>query len=311
LSQRHTLVADGVTTVPVASADSYFGALQVATDDGLDDVSRRLLERSAMTIALVVASERAVSDAERRTSADVLEQLLTRRIEDLPGFTRRARSLGLDIAAPHVVAVAEVATNRGLQALVDLERHAHASGGLAARLGGRVVAVLRADDLDSTRTAVAALVPGTTIGLAGPVSGPDAMKQSYDDAAACASVLIALGRAGECAAPDDLGPYRFLLARAGRHDVHRFVERTIGPIVTHDENRSAELVKTADVYLATGRQHAAASAELNIHPNTLYQRLQRISTLLGDDWRVGDRALDVQLSLRLHRLLSTPAAELE
>jgi sugar diacid utilization regulator len=304
-------VADGVTTVPVASADSYFGALQVATDDGLDDVSRRLLERSAMTIALVVASERAVSDAERRTSADVLEQLLTRRIEDLPGFTRRARSLGLDIAAPHVVAVAEVATNRGLQVLVDLERHAHASGGLAARLGGRVVAVLRADDLDSTRTAVAALVPGTTIGLAGPVSGPDAMKQSYDDAAACASVLIALGRAGECAAPDDLGPYRFLLARAGRHDVHRFVERTIGPIVTHDENRSAELVKTADVYLATGRQHAAASAELNIHPNTLYQRLQRISTLLGDDWRVGDRALDVQLSLRLHRLLSTPAAGLE
>jgi GAF domain-containing protein len=310
LSQRHTVVGDGVTTVPVASADSYFGALQVASDGGLDDVARRLLERSALTIALVVASERAVSDAERRTSAEVLEQLLTRRIEDLPGFTRRARSLGLDIAAPHVVVVADVAANRELQVLVGLERYAQAHGGLAARLGGQVVAVLRAEDLDVARTAMAGLAPRTTIGVDGPVAGSDAMKQSYDDAAACVSVLAALGRDGECAAPDDLGPYRFLLARSGRHDVHRFVDRTIGALVAHDESRGAELVKTADVFLAAGRQHAAASAELNIHPNTLYQRLQRISRLLGEGWRVGDRALDVQLALRLHRLLAdAPAAD--
>jgi DNA-binding PucR family transcriptional regulator len=304
LAQRHTLIADDVTTVPVASADSYFGALQVASDDGLDDVTRRLLERSALTIALVVASERAVSDAERRTSAEVLEQLLTRRIEDLPGFTRRARSLGLDINARHVVAVADAVTAKGMQVLVELERLAHTQGGLAARLGGQVVAVVRIDDLQSAREALARLAPHTTIGIAGPVAGPDAMKQSYDDAAACASVLVALDRDGECASPDDLGPYRFLLARSGRDDVRRFVARTIGPLVAHDESRGAELVKTADIFLAVGRQHAAAAAELNIHPNTLYQRLQRISRLLGEGWRVGDRALDMQLALRLRRLLA-------
>ncbi|HWA65612.1 MAG TPA: GAF domain-containing protein [Mycobacteriales bacterium] len=304
LAQRHTYLADGLTTVPVASADSYFGALQVATDDGLDDVARRLLERSALTIALVVASERAVSDAERRTSAEVLEQLLTRRIEDLPGFTRRARSLGLDVTARHVVAVAAVEANRALPVLVGLERHAQDHGGLAARLGGQVVAVVRSDDLDEARAAIAAIAPRTTIGVAGPVAGPDALKQSYDDAAACASVLTALGRDGECAGPEDFGPYRFLLARAGRQDVGRFIERTIGPLIEHDANRGAELVKTADIFLAAGRQHAAASAELNIHPNTLYQRLQRISRLLGEGWRFGDRALDMQMALRLHRLLA-------
>jgi DNA-binding PucR family transcriptional regulator len=310
LAQRHTFLAEGLTTVPVASADSYFGALQVATDDGLDDVARRLLERSALTIALVVASERAVSDAERRTSAEVLEQLLTRRIDDLPGFTRRARSLGLDVTVRHVVAVAEATGNRSLQVLVALERHAHVHGGLAARLGGQVVAVVRADDLEGARGALTVLAPRTTIGVSGPVAGPDALKQSYDDAVACVSVLTALGRDGECAGPDDFGPYRFLLARAGRQDVRRFVERTIGPLVEHDANRGAELVKTADIFLAAGRQHAVASAELNIHPNTLYQRLQRISRLLGEGWRFGDRALDMQMALRLHRLLADTPAEL-
>ncbi|HWC36211.1 MAG TPA: GAF domain-containing protein [Mycobacteriales bacterium] len=303
LSHRHTVVEEAVTTVPVASADSYFGALQVAAAGGLDDVTRRLLERSALTIALVVASERAVNDAERRTSSEVLEQLLTRRIEDLPGFSRRARSLGLDLSAGNAVAVVDPGA-RGPQLLADLERHVHATGGLAARLGGQLVAVVPAPDLDVARAAVATLAPKSTVGIAGPATGPSALKQAYDDAAACVSVLTALGRDGECAGPDDLGPYRFLLARSGRQDVGRFVDRTIGPLIRHDEARGTHLVETADVFLATGRQHAAAATELCIHPNTLYQRLQRISRLLGEGWRAGDRALDTQLALRLHRLLA-------
>lgn len=308
LSQRHTVVDDGTTTVPVASVDSYFGALQVAAG-GLDDVTRRLLERSALTIALVVASERAVSDAERRTSAEVLEQLLTRRIEDPVGFSRRTRSLGLDLSTGHAVAVVDPGA-RGPQLLADLERHVHAKGGLAARLGGQLVAVVPAADIDEARTTVAGVVPKATVGIAGPSTGPAALKQSYDDAAACVSVLTALGRDGECAGPDDLGPYRFLLARSGRQDVGRFVDRTIGPLIRHDEARGTHLVETADIFLAAGRQHAAAATELCIHPNTLYQRLQRISRLLGEGWRAGDRALDTQLALRLHRLLGeAPATE--
>ena len=303
LAQRHPVVDDGVTTVPVASVDSYFGALQVAASGELDGIARRMLERSALTIALVVASERAVSDAERRTSSEVLEALLTRRIDDLAGFTRRARSVGLDLSAGHAVAVVDPGT-RGPKLLADLERHVHANGGLVARLGGQLVAVVPAADLDAARAAVASVAPKATIGIAGPATGPAGMKQSYDDAAACVSVLAALGRDGECAGPSDLGPYRFLLARSGRHDVGRFVERTIGSLVRHDEARGTHLVSTADVFLATGRQHAAAAAELCIHPNTLYQRLQRISRLLGEGWRVGDRALDTQLALRLHRLLA-------
>ena len=37
-----------------------------------------------------------------------------------------------------------------------------------------------------------------------------------------------------------------------------------------------------------------------MHVNTLYQRLERITQLLGDGWRSGDGALQVHLALRLH-----------
>ena len=39
-----------------------------------------------------------------------------------------------------------------------------------------------------------------------------------------------------------------------------------------------------------------------MHVNTVTQRLERVSRLIGKDWSSPDRALEVQLALRLHRL---------
>jgi DNA-binding PucR family transcriptional regulator len=39
-----------------------------------------------------------------------------------------------------------------------------------------------------------------------------------------------------------------------------------------------------------------------VHVNTVTQRLDRVARLLGPDWSAPDRALEVQLALRLHRL---------
>ena len=36
--------------------------------------------------------------------------------------------------------------------------------------------------------------------------------------------------------------------------------------------------------------------------NTVVQRLDRIASLLGEDWQQPDRALEIQIALRLHRL---------
>ena len=39
-----------------------------------------------------------------------------------------------------------------------------------------------------------------------------------------------------------------------------------------------------------------------MHVNTVTQRLDRVGQLLGGDWQKPDRALEIQLALRLHRL---------
>ncbi|MFD7922430.1 helix-turn-helix domain-containing protein [Streptomyces sp. NPDC059740] len=291
-----------LVTVPVASADSYFGALQVRLgQDGPEPPEGRvrLLERGALTLALVASAGRAVADAERRNASEVLEQLATRRVTDTAAFARRARPAGLDVTAPHTVAVLdppEEAAGRVRERLAEL---AEAHGGLVGQVLGRTVAVLAAPP-DTVRACV--LPTGVTAGLDGPATGAAALADAYDSARACLDVLRALDRDGGCASPAELGPYRLLLSTAGRADARRYVAAAVGPLLAHDTERGTELAPTADAFLSGGRRHAATANALRIHPNTLYQRLDRIAGLLGADWREGDRALEVQLALRLHRL---------
>ena len=69
-----------------------------------------------------------------------------------------------------------------------------------------------------------------------------------------------------------------------------------------DRQRGAELVPTMEAWFAAGGSLRAAGEALHLHPNTVAQRLERVARLLGDDWRGPNRALDVQVALRVHRM---------
>ena len=98
----------------------------------------------------------------------------------------------------------------------------------------------------------------------------------------------------------DLG-YAGLLLGDGASAV-RFVARTLGPVIRHDERRSTALMETLEAYFATGQSLVASAKRLHIHPNTVTQRLDRVRRLLGVDWNSPDHMLEVQLALRLHRV---------
>ncbi len=59
---------------------------------------------------------------------------------------------------------------------------------------------------------------------------------------------------------------------------------------------------TLEAYFASGCSPARTKDVLHVHVNTVAQRLERVGRLLGDDWQCPDRALEVQLALKLYRL---------
>ncbi|GAA3384215.1 PucR family transcriptional regulator [Cryptosporangium minutisporangium] len=68
-------------------------------------------------------------------------------------------------------------------------------------------------------------------------------------------------------------------ADPGRLDA--FVDRTIGPLVAWDARHRTELVRTLELYLRHGASVTRTAAALHLRRQSLYQRLERIETLLG------------------------------
>jgi DNA-binding PucR family transcriptional regulator len=84
--------------------------------------------------------------------------------------------------------------------------------------------------------------------------------------------------------------------------VRGFVTATLGPVLDYDERRGTDLVGTLRAWFDAGGSPARAAEALQVHVNTVTQRLERVGRLLGRGWSAPERALEVHLALRLHRL---------
>jgi DNA-binding PucR family transcriptional regulator len=124
---------------------------------------------------------------------------------------------------------------------------------------------------------------------------------AYAEAVHCAAALDALGRAGDGASGADLG-FVGLLVGSGGGDVAGFVHGALAPVLDYDERHGTTLRRTLEAYFAAGSSPGRAAEALHVHVNTVTQRLSRLGTLLGSDWQRPERALDLQLALRLYRL---------
>ncbi|MER7762309.1 PucR family transcriptional regulator [Streptomyces sp. NPDC097619] len=93
-----------------------------------------------------------------------------------------------------------------------------------------------------------------------------------------------------------------LLWRLREHpDLAAFVERAIGPLRTHDTSSRPALLPTLETYLAHAGRKAETARELHLNRQTLYNRLARISELLGTDLDDPETVLSLSLALRARR----------
>ncbi|NUL15186.1 PucR family transcriptional regulator, partial [Streptomyces lunaelactis] len=95
-----------------------------------------------------------------------------------------------------------------------------------------------------------------------------------------------------------------LLWRLRDHpDLAAFVDRAIGPLRDHDRTSRPALLPTLETYLTHAGRKAETARELHLNRQTLYNRLARISELLGTDLDDPQTVLALSLALRARRLL--------
>lgn len=283
----------------VVAGPEPLGSLVLTGRPALGEADRRLFERAGVVAALLLLLRRSVAAAEDEVRGELLTDLLTTPDRNPAALLARGRRLGIDLGARHTVLIASCDG-------VSRRRLALACGRYATLVGLHAdQVVLLVDGAPTLAPKLAAELTSAvdapvTVGASGPASGPVALAEAAEEAARCVRTLLALGRAGSGAALADLGFVGQLIG--DRTDLTGYVRSVLGPVLDYDARRGTELVRTLRAYFDCGTNLTRAKDQLHVHVNTVVQRLERISSLLGESWQTPERALEVQVALRLHQL---------
>jgi sugar diacid utilization regulator/putative methionine-R-sulfoxide reductase with GAF domain len=213
--------------------------------------------------------------------------------------------LGCDLSSPHLVlqAVPWPGTGTGPRPWTDLVARLESS--LSGKLPGAVfdyrtsscralIPIPRGREGDAAEVArriysraVAGKGGAMTVGLSNVCREPAGFPRAFAEAASAAEVGGLIKGSPGVYTYEDLGPYRYVLnSEEVVRDRH---QERLGRLVEYDSRRGSELLRTLDVYLE-GRGNVVGTARiLHTHPNTVRQRLARISRLCdldldNEDW---------------------------
>jgi purine catabolism regulator len=270
--------------------------------------------QGASAAALEWAKQNAVGIAEERMRATFLDELLAAEIADEQAWIQRGVSLGYDMVKPHVAMLIE-ATNvpnwpapllRFIQQQNVTAPYARREEGVLVfwpvddPKSGRALKVV-AHDL-TTRLQSAHAKSRVVIGIGRPGVGPTHWGQSQMQA----RESWRLGKEWETSPVTyfgDLGLYQLLTGLGSNPEAARFYRKTLGKLISHDDNRNAELVQTLDAFFSCHGNLSQTATRLHIHRNTLTYRLEQIAHITQLDLDDADARFSLQLALKLRPVM--------
>ncbi|MFD9305858.1 PucR family transcriptional regulator [Streptomyces sp. NPDC060048] len=287
-------------------------------------VHRMAAERTAGVLAVVLMQARQEDELAARGRGDFLSDLAEGRIsaEDAPA---QARVLGFKPGSGPLLPIvmrlsSELAPSGNWAVLARAVLEELASVGVPVLLGVRPVEgrvpLLVSLRTDAERTTVADRVaaalragveragldragapPAVVVGVCGSWAGASAGLRHAAETATAAHGLPARPWYDARRLDIDL-----LLWRLREHpDLAAFVDRAIGSLRVHDTVSRPPLLPTLETYLAHAGRKAETARELHLNRQTLYNRLARISELLGADLDDPETVLSLSLALRARR----------
>ncbi|MEX1019211.1 MAG: helix-turn-helix domain-containing protein [Litorilinea sp.] len=270
--------------------------------------------QGAGAAALEWAKQNAIGIAEDRMRATFVDELLASEVADEQAWIQRGTSLNYDLTRPHVAWVIDARNVPNwptplIRFLDSLNVHAPYSRREEGLLlfwpidnakSGRELKVV-ANDLVShlqERNPQAQLV----IGIGRPAAGPAEWLHSRQQA----RESWRLGKEWKGAPVTyfgDLGLYQLLTALGANPEAARFFRKTLGRLISHDDNKNAELVETLEAFFACHGNLSQTANRLHIHRNTLTYRLERIATITQLDLDDADARFSLQLALKLRPVM--------
>lgn len=297
-------IAPYVHEIPIVVEGDPVGSMLFAKAEPITRDEIAALERVAVVAALALIGERSTARAELQVRGELVTDVVMSTPTSAVATERRARILGFDLAAPHVVLVALRPEARRFERVQPLLQNS--PGWLASTSLGRLVVLVPGDDADAAREDgyrwLRQQVGANVLAAARPAVGAVELARAYHEADATVSIVVGLGYEDVAVTVDQLGIFALLLSERGNEHADALTNQALGRLLEYDHAHATQLTATLDAYFAAGGNVTQAAQALPVHVNTYYQRLDRITEVIGEGWKERDRALHLNLALRLQRL---------
>jgi len=299
---------DGETcrVMPVIGGDDMLGALALFHRDPLTEVEERTFERSSSVIGMQLLAQERQEASKTRDMSALLRSLVLPRQGKTEGLASSAERFGLDLGTPMTLMLAELDSPSAAYAARRLLQNAAMERCLVDELDGSLAIVcpttrvleMRQAFTDWARREAGMVYRGV---LSRPAALPTELPALYAAMKRALGVLGRLGVRGQVVSQNELALYSTLFETHDLNSLNQFLEASIGPLLSYDRKRDTELASTLLCYLDCNQNAKLTAQRLNLHVNTIRQRLTSIENLLGH-WGQASRALEIHVALRLWSL---------
>ena len=306
------LVDDDIAAWVVAHFPTSAGAIEQAA-----------IEHAAVLTALDHLRERTVQDVATRLRHGFLDELFSGEFVDELAI-QRGQALGLDLrrgARTYLIEIIGGDHSPGQQrAVVDVvsEIARSHSEHIIAQVDETIVAIIAEESLDPEakpadddpielrlQSAIAERKLKVDVNIAAGTAcqRPGDYRESHSAAQRGLDFLRLVGSTNEMISFRRPGVEQLLLSTGEPAALLAFVARYVEPLDRYDEDHSAELRHTLEVFYSQQGRLEPSARELHVHVSTLRYRLERIEKLVGVDPRAGESRLDLEVALRAAQVL--------
>ena len=308
-SQRFSLtVVDGghhIAIQPVTAQGRVEAFLAVGKREVLTQFDRIVSSHALALLALELAKQRAVSDAERRLKGDLLDQILRGTLA--PGESRQAMErLGFDLARPVAAAVfAGTESPERLATACEEVLARQTTAFLALPRADVVIAVLQPEGsgfLAPLRDSIAARSAGAVMAGGGSLVPFERLMQGLREARYALQLCRSDGRLQAEFA--DLGTYQLLLSLQDPDALRTFADSVLTPLDQYDGMHGTELVSSLRAFLERNARWESAAKDLFVHRHTLRYRMRKVEELTGRSLSSARDRMEFFLALRARDLIA-------
>lgn len=282
--------------------------------------------QAAMACALHYLESRAAARARADALGCILWDLLDGTSHVRQAATIRARELEIDLGGPlrviHFAAdgmtefdssqVAPGTSELRLRTILDAFERAFLRQGvlrLMAGRGGRLVALIAVKNDKKIRSILKSIEDdiGREIrslkmfwGLSAPCDGVGKLQAAHGEAAAALLIARKFKGGKNLALYEELGMVGVLMKVRSDADLGKFVEDTLGRVISHDGKRHDVLIRTLRAYFDCNCEQQAAAKKLLVHEKTVRYRLTQIETLTELDLNSHEDKMLAHLALEMY-----------